>query len=581
MAFITTAFTYLIIFITSIIVAIRLWFKYNEFKLKRQYARQHLKYVKVPNTMRIEIEDFQAFLTVASDEKWKRLRIDDSAITLMKNIDAAVVKSNVLNIKEFFGNYTMDAIMQVAFGVKSDSHSDPENKIVNTAKLLFSKDVSFAEMAVLSIVFAIPGVLALMSKASAKASDDIVDISTDEIIAQVVLFFLSAYDTTTTAISLTTYLLALHPKVQDKLHTEIDQFLQNLSSSKLAPRSRSGLPYLNAVLSESLRLYPPGTFTERMASKDLLVQTEDGEKQFEVKAGDIIRIPIYALHMDEEQWPSASTFDPSRFLSGSSDLATYHKYAYLPFSQGPRNCVARSLALYESKIALLHLFANYQVKTCAETDIPVNWRNDKHKSAPSPPIANWHSDTEFFWFLYKLIQANLTKYFANKTAEATEFVKCLAKLHSESMCAELVPSNGSKKGKSAPPPPPSLPRPANDAPTPETLTTWSRDSEFYSFLYQLLLRNKGHFKAQLKQTDAFIAVISKLQGKTLTKEFQAAPAVTSNNGSTPEKFKVIELAEENARLLAEVRALKAQLGLSTPDPEMNNGSKNGTLRGKK
>ena len=51
MAFITTAFTYLIIFITTIIVAIRLWFKYNEFKLKKQYACQHLKYVKVPNTM--------------------------------------------------------------------------------------------------------------------------------------------------------------------------------------------------------------------------------------------------------------------------------------------------------------------------------------------------------------------------------------------------------------------------------------------------------------------------------------------------------------------------------------------------
>ncbi|XP_017494664.1 PREDICTED: cytochrome P450 9e2-like, partial [Rhagoletis zephyria] len=224
-------------------------------------------------------------------------------------------------------------------------------------------------------------------------------ISTDEIIAQVVLFFLSAYDTTTTAISLTTYLLALHPTIQDKLHTEIDQFLQNLhhqnlhqdqdqeySTSKALSLvtfdSLAQLPYLNAVLSESLRLYPPGTFTERMASKDLLVQAEDREKQFEVKAGDIIRIPIYALHLDEKQWPSASTFDPSRFLSGSSDLATYHKYAYLPFSQGPRNCVARSLALYESKIALLHLFANYQVKTCAETDIPVKFYNNGQVLTP-------------------------------------------------------------------------------------------------------------------------------------------------------------------------------------------------------
>ena len=78
------------------------------------------------------------------------------------------------------------------------------------------------------------------------------------------------------------------------------------------------------------------------------------------------------------------------------------------------------------------------------------------------PTLNWNSDTEFVWFLYKLIQANLLKYFKDKQNDATEFVKCLAKLHSESMCAELVPSG--KKSKA--PAPPQLPKPANDVPTP-------------------------------------------------------------------------------------------------------------------
>lgn len=93
--------------------------------------------------------------------------------------------------------------------------------------------------------------------------------------------------------------------------------------------SLSQFQYLNAVLNESLRLYPPATFTERQASKDMVMQTVD--VRVEVKQGDVLHFPIYSMHRDPKQFPEPDAFKPERFLTN-----TFHKYSFLPFGQGPR-----------------------------------------------------------------------------------------------------------------------------------------------------------------------------------------------------------------------------------------------------
>ena len=95
------------------------------------------------------------------------------------------------------------------------------------------------------------------------------------------------------------------------------------------------------------------------------------------------------------------------------------------------------------------------------------------------------------------------------------------------------------------------------------------------FIYQLLLRNKAHFKSQMKATEVFIAIVAKLHGKALAKEFTNAPL--SNSSGKPEKFKVVELAEQNTALEHEVQSLKAQLGLLNSPHDMM-AHKNGTLK---
>lgn len=135
--------------------------------------------------------------------------------------------------------------------------------------------------------------------------------------------------------------MATHPQVQEKVYEEIVQVLAKLEEEAppgsshdpvdlISIDSLSRFQYLNAVINESLRLYPPATFTEQEASKDIILQTADG-RVIEVKCGDVLHFPIYSMHKDGEQFPEPDSFKPKRFLTN-----TFHKYSFLPFGQGPR-----------------------------------------------------------------------------------------------------------------------------------------------------------------------------------------------------------------------------------------------------
>ena len=199
-------------------------------------------------------------------------------------------------------------------------------------------------------------------------------MTNDEIISQCIQFFIAAYDTTTSAISLSCYLLALNQSVQDRLYEEIETYFNRLQlesdGTELDPsklmtfESLSQLEYLNAIINETLRLYPPIPI-ERTASKDIELVTEDGSHRLNVKKDDIIHIPAYTLHRDERYYPDPETFKPERFI----DNPEFHKYAYLPFGTGPRNCVARSLALYEVKMALINTIYRYRLSVCEQTKV--------------------------------------------------------------------------------------------------------------------------------------------------------------------------------------------------------------------
>ena len=106
----------------------------------------------------------------------------------------------------------------------------------------------------------------------------------------------------------------------------------------------SRLPYVDAVVSESLRKYPPAFLTQREITA---AEYRIPELDLTLPKGTFLVIPIYALHHCDQFFPHPDQFDPDRFLPENRHQIA--PYSYLPFGAGPRNCIGMKLALDVTK----------------------------------------------------------------------------------------------------------------------------------------------------------------------------------------------------------------------------------------
>jgi cytochrome P450 len=139
----------------------------------------------------------------------------------------------------------------------------------------------------------------------------------------------------TTATSLT---WALYHIYSD--HSVLDRLVAELSD-RPTPRGMVALPYLGAVIKESLRMHPPVPIVLRRLTAGLTV---DG---VHCKAGDVVGIALYALHFNPDIWPEPQSFDPERFLA-----KRWSPFEYAPFGGGHRRCIGAAFANSELAVAL-------------------------------------------------------------------------------------------------------------------------------------------------------------------------------------------------------------------------------------
>jgi cytochrome P450 family 6 len=88
-----------------------------------------------------------------------------------------------------------------------------------------------------------------------------------------------------------------------------------------------------SLLTETLRYYPPSVMIDRGCVKDYKIP----DTEFTLRKDQYLIIPILGLHRDEKYWPEPDKFIPERF--SPENKANINQYAYLPFGQGPRNCM--------------------------------------------------------------------------------------------------------------------------------------------------------------------------------------------------------------------------------------------------
>ncbi|GMS94281.1 hypothetical protein PENTCL1PPCAC_16456, partial [Pristionchus entomophagus] len=166
----------------------------------------------------------------------------------------------------------------------------------------------------------------------------------DIIVSNAWALFFAGFETTSTALAFATYLLAKHPEVQQTLYEEITSTFEKDDSIDFDRVMK--LPYLHAVFSETLRVYPPVTsFTGRTCIKETTI----GGK-IRVPKGVSVLAPVHAIMWNEANYERAREFIPERFL-GDNGKAVWSA-TYLPFGIGPRNCVGARFAEMEFKTVL-------------------------------------------------------------------------------------------------------------------------------------------------------------------------------------------------------------------------------------
>jgi len=172
-------------------------------------------------------------------------------------------------------------------------------------------------------------------------------MNTAELRDNLLTFIVAGHETTALSLSWALYLCAFDQTVQEKARAEI----QNVCGDRPATGADvANLPYVRMIIDEALRLYPPAGIVSRTA---LAHDTLCGR---EVRTGDTVMIPIYALHRSEALWDKPDAFDPERF----ADRKAIDRYAYLPFGDGPRICIGASFAIQEAVIILATLLGRFR-----------------------------------------------------------------------------------------------------------------------------------------------------------------------------------------------------------------------------
>jgi len=160
---------------------------------------------------------------------------------------------------------------------------------------------------------------------------------------EVMTLFVAGHETTANALTWTWYLLAQHGDVADRLHDELQRDPQT--------------PYLDAVLRESMRLYPPAWIIGREALRDIDMGG------WRIRKGSTVLMSQLVMHRSSEYFENPERFEPERWLPER----TLPAFAYFPFGGGSRKCIGDQFAWTEARIELANIAGRFRFELADDT----------------------------------------------------------------------------------------------------------------------------------------------------------------------------------------------------------------------
>ncbi|XP_036325016.1 probable cytochrome P450 9f2 [Rhagoletis pomonella] len=324
-----------------------------------------------------------------------------------------------LNLKDYATRFTNDAIASTAFGLQVNSFEEKDN----TFYMLGRKATSFSFWMNLRLLLIIqckglakllriefvdknstkyfcqlvldafkyrkernirrPDIINLLMEArglfptdSPKAHNR--EWTDTEMVAQCFLFFFGGFETMATLICFAAYELMGNPIVQEKLFEEVEEINKRREGKRLTYEDLQGMKYLEMVVNETLRKWPPIITLNRICTKDFLFEA-DGERM-EIKKGEVILVPVSGIHRDPQYYPNPDSFDPERFSAENKDQIK--PFTFLPFGEGPRNCIASRFATLEAKAILYYLVRDFRITAAKRTALPIELEKNGLRVAP-------------------------------------------------------------------------------------------------------------------------------------------------------------------------------------------------------
>ncbi|KAL7026328.1 hypothetical protein ACKWTF_013861 [Chironomus riparius] len=330
--------------------------------------------------------------------------IDSLSDKMVRIIEDQLRNTNDLEMRSWLQRFTIDSIGNVAFGIEPNCLENENSefgyfgrKLANITlfgiiKFIFGtewpdfarklgfgfcpKDVGdfFLKTFIQTIEF--------REKSNIKRNDFVSlllglknEYTKEELAAEAFIIFFGGFETSSSLMTFLLYELALNPDIQDRLREEIANGIEE-NDGKFNYDMLLGLKYLDMVVNEGLRKYPPIPTPIRKCTKEYEIPNSN----LVIPYGTIVLINAFSLQRDPEYFRDPDKFDPERF--NAENIRNIKPFSNIPFGDGPRNCLGMRFGLMQSKLGIAKIVKNFMFQPGTRTQIPLKFNSTSPLLAP-------------------------------------------------------------------------------------------------------------------------------------------------------------------------------------------------------